>query len=63
MLGMNLLSCLMLPMIVARTLRSVIRVCSWSSDKTYCSSGVQSGHFQEGTLNSTLGISTGGGNH
>ena len=58
MLGMNLLSCLMLPMIVARALRSVMRVCSWSCARTYCSLGVQSSHFQ---VSGITGISTGVG--
>ena len=58
MLGINLLSCLMLPMIVAKALRSVIRVCSWSWARTYFSLGVQSSHFQVGSYGTT-GIATG----
>ena len=53
MLEWNLLSCLIFLSIVARAFLSVILVLSWSSERTNCSSGVQSIHFQVGTYGST----------
>jgi len=47
MLGWKLLSDLILPKIVASALRSEIFVCSWSWARTYCSLGVQPGHFHD----------------
>jgi len=57
---MNLLSCLMLPMIVARALRSLISVSSCNCARTYCSAGVQSSHFQLGSYWTTGASITGG---
>ena len=53
MLEWNLLSCLMFPSIVARAFLSVILVLFWSSERTYCSSGVQSIHCHVGDFNLT----------
>ena len=52
MLGWKLLSCLMFPSNVASAFRSLILVFSCSCSRTYCSLGVQSGHFQRDSLTS-----------